>query len=123
MKSPLHCKLSVERWTLSVCSLLLLTFASCSHLTVAPKPTEARSIAMGETNKPDADVIDGNASGLLVRKAWLDSYFALETKFKETIPADRLIKPEGDTNYRVPYPVSDHRADLKRRERLAAAGP
>lgn len=101
----------------------LFAFASCSHLTVAPKPIEAHAIAMGETNKPDADVIDGDATGLLVRPGWLVEYRNLEAKLKEPVfSADNLIKAEG-ANYRVPYKCSDHMADMKRFERLAEAGP
>lgn len=108
------------------CCAALTTLSAC---TVAPAPIRPQVVAIGSTNKPDADVIDGNATGLLVRKPWVDSYFELETKFKENISADRLIKAEatdpttGDAIFRVPYPVSDHRADLKRRERLADAAP
>lgn len=96
-------------------------FVGCSHLTVAPKQVESRTVAMGETNKADADVISCD-NGCLVRKSYVDSYFALETKFKENIPADRLIKGEGD-NYRIPYLVVNHDADMRKREGLAAAGP
>lgn len=102
---------------------IVLACTSCSHLTVSPKPVEAKVVAIGSTNKQDADVIDGDATGLLVRSAWVVKYHALETKWKETgAPGDDRIVPDAG-NYRVPYIVSDHMADMMRRERLAAAGP
>lgn len=55
-------------------------------------------------------------------KGQVDSYFALETKFKENVPADRQIKGVGFL-YRVPYSVVTHNNDLRRREKLAAVGP
>jgi len=130
-------RLSIWRWTWIVifaftigsCTLALIT--SCSHLTVAPKPVEAHAIALGETNKPDADIIDGDASGLHVRKIWVDQYFRLEAKFKEqNWPGDDKIAAEKSekflalgSQFTVPYKCSDHFADMKRRERLAEAGP
>lgn len=89
---------------------------------------------MGESGKQDADIIDCDGKGCLVRQSWVDSYFALETKFKETIPADQLIKgdaedtsvgnlPKARVIYRIPYPVVNHDADMRRRQKLAAVGP
>lgn len=113
----------MKRFLLILILALPLSGIGCSHLTVSPKPVEAKVVAIGSTNKQDADVIDGDATGLLVRQAWVTKYHALETKLKETgAPGDDRIVPDAG-NFRVPYIVSDHMADMMRRERLAAAGP
>lgn len=101
---------------------ILTMLAACTgcFMTVRPKPVTVHAVAMGETNKPDANVVECD-NGCLVRKEWITEYHERELKFKETIEADSRIVPEGNL-WRVPYKCLNHNADMKKRERLAEAG-
>jgi hypothetical protein len=94
-------------------SLALLS--ACSHLTVAPKPVNATSIAFDE-NVQNAGIIDCDARGCLVTPNWLAKYKQMEGAVKNTIVADANIKADGN-NYRVSYEVFNHFAELKASER------
>lgn len=97
--------------------LYAVTQPGCSHLTVAPKPVAAHSIAFDE-NKQNAGVIDCGADGCLVTSGWIEKYHQLESTFKNTIAADKNIKRVGD-QYKISYEVLTHFLDLKRSERGA----
>jgi len=90
-------------------------FSGCSHLTVAPKPVVAHSIAF-DKNTQNAGIIDCDANGCKVTRNWLDKYRQMETEFKQTFRGDANIKPEGD-HYRAPYDVVEMFTQLKARER------
>lgn len=95
--------------------LILCALTACDHLTVAPKPVESHAVAF-DLNAQNAGVIDADQTGVLVTSGWIEKYKALEAEFKQPLPADKAIVPEG-RNYRVPYEVSDHYTDMKSAER------
>jgi hypothetical protein len=106
---------------LVVLFFLIAFCASCSHLTVAPKPAEAHAIAF-DLNTQNAGIIAADKTGVLVTPGWIAKYQALENKFPPAPRADAAIKPEG-ANFRVPYEASDHFTDMKAVERAEASGP
>ncbi len=96
---------------------LVLSLSGCSHLTVAPKPVDAHSIAWDE-NQQNAGIIDCDAKGCLVTMNWMMKYKQMESHFKNYIQADANMKQEG-ANWRISYEVLNHFLDLKRAERGA----
>jgi hypothetical protein len=100
----------------------VVALCGCSHLTVAPKPVNAKVIAFDE-NTQNAGIIDCDQNGCLVTPNWYARYKKLEADAKITIAADTNIKPEGKAlpdgrfNYRISYETFNHFAELKAAER------
>ncbi len=101
----------------SIIIYLTILCVGCQHLTIAPKPVVAHSIAPSGNNF-NGGVIDCSSTGCLVTSSWMEHYRKLEKANKNYIGADKDIKAEG-TNWRINYEVMNHYLGMRQAERGA----
>jgi hypothetical protein len=110
------------RWIIAIIltgmvALIVFMLASCSHLTVAPKLVNPKSIAFDEENHQTAGVIDCGKDGCEVTAYWKSDYDRLEKQFSQSFPLNNKIEKLPNGHYQIPYLVYNHYVDMKSSER------
>lgn len=109
-----------------VCILAVVLLSACGHLTIAPKPVEARAVAFDGSTQ-NAGILDYDSAGLIVTPGWIAKYDALLQAYGKKLAADNQV-PVGSrvgvtskgANFHVTWEVQNRFADLKFFERNSA---
>ncbi len=109
--------------TIRIAALIVLSAcaASCSHLTVTPKPVVSHTASFSG-NKQTSGVILADQYGVLVDSGWMARYDALLVKYgKDLNPpvktGDRIGVTKVGNDYRVSMEVSIRFAEMNQRLR------